>query len=323
MFDAKSLLEQVAQAASQKTGAGAQEAGGLGDLLNRVTASIGSAGSGAQGPAGGFGDILGKLQQAATDATGGTGNIGETLRQVLNQASEGAKSASADSGLTGAVRDVIGEMSGGKTPEELIGKLKTLVNDNQLAAGVIAGALGTLLVGTRGGRSLAGGIAQLGAGALIGGLAYSAYQNYRAGRPILDVAHGAPVAPAPAGSGFETQAMSNATAERLIKAMVAAAAADGTIDDTEKARILAAVTKGGTTAEAEAFLTAEMANPASAAALAAGIASEAEAVEVYTAARIAIDADTAAETAFLARLAESLKLDAALVAHVEAAARNA
>ncbi len=319
MFDARSLLEQVAQATSQRAGATGEAGGGLGDLLNKIAAGGGSDAAGASG----IGDILGRLQQAAKDAGGGSaGSIAGTLTQVLTQATEGAKSASADSGLTGAVRDAIGQMSGGQTPEHLLGKLKTLVQDNQLAAGAIAGALGTLLVGTRAGRGIAGSMAKLGAGALIGGLAYSAYRNYQDGKPLIDAGAGTEVAPAPAGSGFEVAAISNETAQRLIRAMVAAAAADGTIDAAEKARILGAVSKAGTSAEAEAFLTAEMARPASVETLAAGIGSEAEAVEVYTAARIAIDPDAPTEAAFLARLAAALKLDPALVAHVDVALRR-
>ena len=73
---------------------------------------------------------------------------------------------------------------------------------------------------------------------------------------------------------------------------------------------------------AQQFLAAEIANPATVAELAAGIASPEEALQVYTAARIAVDSDTPEEQAFLASLAGALGIDAGLAAQVDAAARS-
>jgi uncharacterized membrane protein YebE (DUF533 family) len=65
-----------------------------------------------------------------------------------------------------------------------------------------------------------------------------------------------------------------------------------------------------------------MANPLDAAGLA-GLSSGAEAAaQIYTAARLAIDPDTADEQSFLADLAGGLELDAELVAHIDAAAAS-
>ena len=69
--------------------------------------------------------------------------------------------------------------------------------------------------------------------ALIGGLAYKAYQNHQAGKPLLDL-QTQEVLPAPPGSGFEPEAASEATALVFIRAMIAAAAGDGAIDDEER-----------------------------------------------------------------------------------------
>jgi len=46
-------------------------------------------------------------------------------------------------------------------------------------------------------------------------------------------------------------------------------------------------------------------------------------VQVYTAARIAIEADSSAEKNFLAGLAQRLNIDAKLAAHIDATARSA
>lgn len=117
--------------------------------------------------------------------------------------------------------------------------------------------------------------------------------------------------------------MSNDTAVRVIRAMIAAAAADGRIDEREREKILSAFRQSGADKEAEAFLGREIASPASAAALAEGVRSETEALEVYTAARIAIEVDTNAEQNFLADLATRLGIDPALATQIDAAARRA
>ncbi len=53
------------------------------------------------------------------------------------------------------------------------------------------------------------------------------------------------------------------------------------------------------------------------------VSSPAKAVQVYTAARIAIGLDTAEEHEFLTSLAQGLGLDEALTAHIEAQAKAA
>jgi uncharacterized membrane protein YebE (DUF533 family) len=66
-----------------------------------------------------------------------------------------------------------------------------------------------------------------------------------------------------------------------------------------------------------------MNNPATTADLAAAVHGDAEAVQVFTAARIAVDVDNAEEHDFLLALAKDLGLDDELVAHIDATARQA
>ena len=68
----------------------------------------------------------------------------------------------------------------------MLAQLKELIANNQLGAGAALGGLGTLVLGTGTGRSLAGSAIKLGGLALIGGLAYKAYQNYQQGQPAAD-----------------------------------------------------------------------------------------------------------------------------------------
>lgn len=290
-------------------------------LRNLVPGQTRGVGPGAGGPSdgGGLSDILGKLQQSLGGQGGTGGGIADILGQVLSQATQGVKEgAGRVSDATGA-RDAFNNTTG-KTPEDLMAQLKELIANNQLGAGAALGGLGGLVLGTQTGRGLAMSAAKVGALALIGGLAYKAYQNYQSGRPLITGAHPAEVAPS--GTGFEPQALTHQSATTYIRAMIAAANADGRIDEGEKQRIFGALKQGGIEAEAEAFLQHELGQPATIDELAAAVGSPEEAAQVYTAARIAIEPDTAGENAFLAALANRLGIDRELAAFIDNEART-
>lgn len=318
------------------SGGGAQSGGGLEDLLRNMLPGGGgqstpSAGGSAPGGAeGGLGEILGKLQQqmgggqGAGGAGGQGGGLLDILGQVLGQATQGVKEgASRIDDATGAgrgMRDAIGQATG-RSPDELMQQLRDLIANNQLGAGAALGGLGALVLGTQTGRSAAATAAKIGALALIGGLAYKAYQNYAEGRPMI----GGNFVPeeAPRGSGFEPGAVTNDTATLYIRAMIGAAAADGRIDGAEQQKILGSLKQAGVDDEAEEFLAHELNNPATPRDLIGQVRTPEQAVQVYTAARIAIEPDTHGEQAFLAELAAGLGIDRQLAAHVDAAARSA
>ncbi len=289
------------------------QGGGLDDLLRSVLG----------GKGGGLGDILGKLGQA-----GGSGGIGDILKQVLEQATSGAKEGAGRlddaTGASRLARDAVGQATG-RSPEDVLAQLKELVANNQLGTGAALGGLGALVLGTGTGRALAGHAAKLGGLALIGGLAYKAYQNYQQGQPPLTGAQPQKQAllAAPEGSGFEPAAASNDHATLLIRAMIAAAAADGRIDEQEQRKILGGLQQAGLTGAAQQFLAREIATPATIDDLAAGVSSQEEAVQIYTAARVTVDPDAEEEHAFLVALAERLGIDDALADHIDAAARSA
>ncbi len=303
--------------------------GGLGDILGQL-------GGGKGGAGGGLGDILGKLGGGGQGGPGGSGGapgglpgglggLGDILGQVFGQAKEGVKEGAGRLNETTGASDALGKLSrelSGKSPEEIMAKLKELVGNNPLAAGAGLGGLGALVLGSKAGRSLAGSAAKLGALVLIGGLAYKALQNYQSGKPIVP-GTGASLQPAPAGSGFEPSAVTNDTAVLYIRAMIAAAAADGRIDAKEQAAIMGGLKQAGLDSAAEEFLANELNNPATAADLAAAVTSPEEAVQVYTAARIAIDVDERGEAQFLAELADALGIDRNLAAHIESQAQAA
>jgi uncharacterized membrane protein YebE (DUF533 family) len=267
--------------------------------------------------------MLRKLQEqlgGAGGAGGQGGSLMDVLGKVLGQATSGVKDGARKvddmTNASGRMREATGQ-----SPEQIMEQLKELIRQNPGAAAAGAGGLGAVVLGTRAGRALAGSAIKLGGLALIGGLAYKALQNYQAGRPLISGAD--PVAAAPQGSGFEQQAVTQESALLYVKAMIAAAAADGRIDANEQSKLLGDLKQLGLDDRAEEFLANELNNPASPAELAAACRSQEEAVQVFTAARVAIDLDTEEEHAFLVELAQALGMDGKLASHIDAAARNA
>jgi len=316
MFDAKALLEQLAGNPQRNAAPAPGEGGGLADLVRNIAGGAGDTG-------GGMDQILAQVKEQAAKFGGPSGaELVDTLTKALGQATQGVQEGATRIGDATGARDVITNATGGRSPDEMMAQVKDLIANNQLGAGAILGGLGAILLGTKTGRGVATSAVKLGALALIGGLAYKAYQNHQAGRPLITGPQNAATEAAPDGSGFEPDAISNDAAMHIIKAMIAAAAADGRIDDTEYARIMGAAGGAAASPEAKAFLERELRRPATASELAREVSSAEEALQVYTAARVAIDADNASEKGFLAELASALGIDAALAGQVDATARS-
>ena len=319
------------QAAPQPPPAGGPEVGReLQDLLRQILEGrLGGSGQAVPGsPEANVSRIAG---EGGTGAQSGVGGLAETLKQLLTQATAGAREGATRideaTGISSKAREALGQATG-QTPEELVARIRRLIAENQLASGAALGGLGALVLGTRGGRSLAATAITLGGVALVGGLAYKAYQNYQQGKPPLSAetetkATPQSLIPAPEGTGFEAGAVTHDAARRYIRAMIAAAAADGHIDKEEQRKILGGLQQAGLDTAAEQFLAAEITRPATVAELTTGLSSPEEALQVYTAARIAVDPNSAEEHAFLSALAEALGIDDALAEQVDAAARGA
>ncbi|WP_026620706.1 uncharacterized membrane protein YebE (DUF533 family) [Ensifer sp. WSM1721] len=193
-----------------------------------------------------------------------------------------------------------------------------LAKDNPLATGAIT----AVLLGTKSGRKLAGNAAVLGGLAAIAGLGYQAYKNYQAGQAPAAEPASKPLAelpPPPANSGFTApHALSEDFALVLVRAMIAAARADGHIDEAERRHIMDKLSVSGLSADAAAFLEAELSNPIDLDAIVAAAKTEEERVELYTASRLAIEPESRAERGYLDLLAGRLGLADALVDHIEA-----
>jgi uncharacterized membrane protein YebE (DUF533 family) len=224
-------------------------------------------------------------------------------------------------------KKLLDDLLGSKVPgteatvRDKAGQAVQMAKDNPLAAG----ALAAVLLGTGPGRQLTGTAVKLGGLAAIGGLAYKAYQNYRNGGAPE---HGASATagqpellPPPEGSDFHPAGAPQGEGEfavTLVRAMIAAAKADGRLDDEERGKIGDKLSLSGIGDEAEAFMRKELEAPLDLGGLVASARTEAQKVELYTASRLAIDPDTRAERGYLDLLAGRLGLADALVDHVEA-----
>lgn len=100
----------------------------------------------------------------------------------------------------------------------------------------------------------------------------------------------------------------DAHARLLLWAMIEAVKADGQVDTAENARLLDRLDAIGADAAARDWVATMLASPADLEGLAAAVVTPDQAMEVYAAALLAIEIDTPAEHAFLARLTAALAL---------------
>ncbi len=213
----------------------------------------------------------------------------------------------------------------GGTVKDRAGDAIQMAKDNPWKAG----ALATVLLGTKAGRSIAGNALTIGGLAAIAGLGYQAYKNYQAGQAPATPSDAPPprtaVLPPPADSGFGTgsPAQSNEFVLVLIRAMIAAAKADGHVNDDERALILEKIRAADVAAEAAFFIERELSQPTDLDALVAAAETEEQRVELYTASRLTIEPDSRAERGYLDLLAGRLGLPDALVDHIEATVSSA
>lgn len=300
---------------------------------------------------------------------GAAAQIGQPAQPAPRQAPGPGQSGSDNPslGLPPKINQTVQQVTG-QTPDELLRKAKTVVEQNPGLAQAAAIGLAGLLFGSRkSGRRFPGTLARLGGIALIGGLAYKAFQNSRAGKTLLDGTAAAPGgqgstqrlpgivgageagrsqpelgreerqagaqarAPGatgsaassldvPEGSKFHPVSQTEDDALLYLRTMVAAAAADGHIAETERSQIVRGLTEAGVDPDATGWLTRELESPADVEELAAGVTNPEKAAQVYAAARIAIDPDTVQEREFLRRLGEALDLDPAVQAQIDSTA---
>lgn len=216
----------------------------------------------------------------------------------------------------------------------LVGKMLGGMATKNFAAGLLTGGLGTALLGK---SDVVEGAAKLGGMALLGTLAYKAYNNYQqtkaaggqasvvgsvktAGQGMLGSAQtllaglmgGQALASQPAiAAPVQQNAADPAFSLAVIRVMIGAAKADGHVDAAETQKIFGQIESQGLSAQEKAVLMQEMANTPSLADIAAAASTQEQAAQLYLAATLVCDSVCAAEQAYLSNLASALKLEPA------------
>ena len=225
---------------------------------------------------------------------------GQELLEKKTGASNNASGASANKGGLG---NVLG--AGG------LGGLLSGAGGGAMAASVLG-----LLMGSKRGRKFGGQALTYGGLAALGVLAYKAYGNWQASQgtapehPPQTIDRVAPV---------QVEEHSQA----ILKALVAAAKADGHIDDRERQMIEGELSKLKHDPQLQQWLQLELNKPLDPAEVASAATTPEIGAEMYIASLILVDEEAFGERAYLDELAKQLKLDPGLKAELEAQVKQA
>lgn len=200
----------------------------------------------------------------------------------------------------------VGDLTGGKGIGGDFGK------------GALAGGALGLLLGNRRVRKMGGKVAMYGGLAAVGALAYKAYGDWKQQQGGAGAASAAPQtfdALPPAEIESHSQA--------ILKALIAAAKADGHVDDRERQVIEGEFSRLDAAPEVRQWLQAELQKPLDPAEVARAASSPEMASEMYLASLLAVDEQNFMERAYLDELARQLKLDEGLKARLEQQTKEA
>jgi len=172
----------------------------------------------------------------------------------------------------------------------------------------------SMLIGTKRGRKVGGKGLKYAALAGVGKLAWEAWQRRQAS--TMDTAQAAKVE----GEPFERMRGGEAQERRslaILKAMIAAARADGHVDDTERAQLTEHIDALGADAELHAWVERQMRMPLNANEIARDADSPQAAREMYLASAAIIDDQNPMERAWLDQLAAALGLERGVAQELE------
>ncbi len=192
------------------------------------------------------------------------------------------------------------------------------------ATGAAAGGALALLLGSGRGRGIGGAALRLGSMAAIGGLAWKVYQEHQARQPAQSppAAAGAPTASATVpGFAALPAPQLELHGRAMLKAMIAAAKADGHMDDRERGVVEAELTRLDADPATRRWVEDELRRPVEPAEVARESTSPEMAAEIYLASVLVADETTMMERAYLDELARQLDLAPALKVDLEARAK--
>ena len=181
-----------------------------------------------------------------------------------------------------------------------------------IAAGVLA-----LLLGTGAGRRVTGSMLKIGSLAAIGGIGWKAFQNWQKQNETIEAEQAANNKLVPINELSEQQA--NERSLILLKAMIAAAKADGHVNSKELGIINEQINKLGLSKEVADVLEDEISKPLDVKEIAALAENQAIASEIYLVSAVVTDKENSMERDYLASLAKAMQLPEDLVVHLEAA----
>ncbi len=184
-----------------------------------------------------------------------------------------------------------------------------------VAVGVLA-----LLLGTGAGRNIAGGALQIGSVAAVSGIAWLAYQRWVAERTannedVQDIIENAKVIPFDQLSDEEA----NERSKILLRAMIAAAKADGHIDKKEIAIMKEQIIELKLSDDVAKLLEEEMTKPLDVQEIADFAENQEMAAEIYLVSSIMTDKENSMEKEYLDTLARTMGVPDDLVEHLRAA----
>lgn len=237
-------------------------------------------------------------------------NTNDLLEQLLRAGQGSATAQGASAGGQGGIGDLLGGLLGG-------------------GSGSAGGGLGGLLGGLLGGGGLGGALGNaLGDGQARGGgsnyamlaslgmMAYQAFQSWQQQQ-----------ASAPQEAPQTVDQLSGPAAEAhshaILRALIAAAKADGRIDEQEQQMIRNELSRHADDPELQQWLDGEVAKPLDAREVATAAQGEAGmAAEMYLASVMLVDDQQQAERSYLDELAAALGLDPQLQVHLEQQAKS-
>lgn len=227
-------------------------------------------------------------------------------QDLLQQKGAGGSS----SGLGGALGGLLGGggCGAGKTGSSDLGAM---------LKGAGGGAALAMLLGNKRVRKVGGKVAVYGGLAALGVMAYKAYGNWQAQQAQQGGAQ--PVEPQTLDRLPAPQVEQHSRA--ILKALVAAAKADGHVDERERQLIEEELGKLAQDGELQTWLHAELNKPLDPADVARAAATPEMAAEMYLASVLMVDEEHFMERAYLEELARQLQLAPALKSELEAQVR--
>lgn len=184
----------------------------------------------------------------------------------------------------------------------------------KFGAGAAAGGALGLLLGSKRGRKFGGKALKYGSLAALGVLAYKAYGNWQAQQRQTQAA---PPPTAPRTLNLLPAPEVELHSRAMLQSMIAAAKADGHLDERERGLVEAELQRTAADADTRRWFEDELRKPLDPAEVARAAASPEMAAEMYLASLLVADETSFMERAYLDELARQLRLPEGLKAELE------